>query len=482
MDRLPHDCYMIMVGRIEDQKYINRMQQMNDSTNVHSMSVEDDQQAEYEVLQSEQVESMLRHVSLAGKTEELEDQRKSHLVYEDNFNISLRDMIVKQSSYERLEQVCRRYEEREGVDVNTVINEHRQRVRTSHKYFLSKNIPVDEAKALAFAIAFYTGSKSEACNRGASLIARKSNGQVLEGGTESEMEEAAIILYYLVKALSYIPFHWGYVTRACQLTYDELQIYMPGCLITWIQFSSSKKGKKAVDSSAFKDRNTLFKIFSLTGRPIKDFSNYPEEDEVLFLPHSTFFVFNRQVDYANGKQVIYMRQVELGLCKWSVLWVDDHIFDENWENKGHMEYAAVQSIDANVHFITKSSTDNALAFLKSEFGQRLKNRDTFRIVTDMNRSNEEPSDNAGARLIKAVRQMGFKNSCLIFTSDKSKSEKILRDELNSSERKDVIVSMETEQLRRFVNFEKSSMNTQDSKVFKENELLESNTAGSNTSE
>jgi hypothetical protein len=67
-----------------------------------------------------------------------------------------------------------------------------------------------------------------------------------------------------------------------------------------------------------------------------------------------------------------MRQVELGLCKWSVLWVDDQIFDDNWENKQHMEYAAVQTLDMNVHFIPKSSTDSALSFLRSAFGQRLK--------------------------------------------------------------------------------------------------------------
>ena len=83
-----------------------------------------------------------------------------------------------------------------------------------------------------------------------------------------------------------------------------------------------------------------------------------------------------------------MRQIELGFCQWSILWVDDRIFDENWENKKHMEYAATRAIDLNVHFIPKASTDNALSFLRSVFGQRLKNRDIFRIITDMNRENE----------------------------------------------------------------------------------------------
>ncbi|CAF1573273.1 unnamed protein product, partial [Rotaria sordida] len=115
-----------------------------------------------------------------------------------------------------------------------------------------------------------------------------------------------------VKALSHIPYYWGYVTRACQLKDDELQLYTTGALITWIQFSSSKKGKKVATNADFAGRNTFFKIYSLTGRPIQQFSNYPEEDEVLFLPHSTFLIFKHTISHHGTQHTIYMRQVELG--------------------------------------------------------------------------------------------------------------------------------------------------------------------------
>ncbi len=95
---------------------------------------------------------------------------------------------------------------------------------------------------------------------------------------------------------------------------------------------------------------------------------------MLFLPHSTFFVFKHEVQFHGTQHTIYMRQVELGLSKWSVLWVDDRIFDENWENKAHMESAAARALNLNVHFIPKSSTASALTFLRSPFGQRLKNK------------------------------------------------------------------------------------------------------------
>ena len=64
------------------------------------------------------------------------------------------------------------------------------------------------------------------------------------------------------------------------------------------------------------------------------------------------------------KTLISIRQVELGFSnKKTVMWVDDEIFNEKWENKAHMEYAAAK--DFNVRFIPKISTECALAFLNS---------------------------------------------------------------------------------------------------------------------
>lgn len=36
----------------------------------------------------------------------------------------------------------------------------------------------------------------------------------------------------------------------------------------------------------------------------------------------------------------------------------------------------------------------------------------------MTRLNENPSDNAGARFVKYIRDLGFNNNILIYTSDK----------------------------------------------------------------
>ncbi|CAF3372402.1 unnamed protein product [Rotaria socialis] len=450
--RLSHDCYMILVGYLNSNDKLKKLKDMIEQREG-SNNQETTAAASIGVVECEEVETILQHITLKFNTEELTDTRRHHFVYEDHFNTALFEYMENSASFEKLKRICRKYEENSKLNVDNVMKEHTDRANKTHSYFVNKGLSEDDALASAFAIAFYTGSRSEACSRGASLVARRANGVAVEQRTQAEMKEASIILYYLVKGLSNIPYHWGYVTRACSLKDNELKLYTPGALVTWLQFSSSKRGKDVAKGGGFENRNTQFKIYSLTGRRIQHFSNYDHEDEVLFLPHSTFLVFKHVTSFHGAQHTIYMRQVELGMSTWSVLWVDDRIFVEDWENKVHMEYAASKALNMNVHFIPKSRTDYAISFLQSPFGQHLKSKDTFRIVTDMNRENEQPVHNAGARLIKQLRQLGFQTQCMVFTSSKRKGDEIMKQELSDQELKNVIVTTSTSDLRRFVNFQ-----------------------------
>lgn len=453
--RLRHDCYMMLVGRVRSRAVLDVVSRL-----IHFQSTESDgsenKTPEYAIVSCEEMEFIHEYIILEADTEVINAEREGHFVYEDYFNTNLCGIMSKTASFDKLKEVCLRYEDRGGADLDAIMQCHNDRAKKSYNFFHNKGLPDDDAMACAYALSFYTGARSEACNRGASLIARQGNATVESSKTNEELNEAAIILYYLVKALSHIEYYWGHVIRSCDLTDDELALYVPGACITWIQFSSSKKGK-TVAAGMFTHRNTFFHIYSLTGRPIRDFSNYANEDEVLFLPHSTFIVFNHRTSHHGQQHMIYMRQVELGLCKWSVLWVDDEIFNPTWENKRHMEYASAKALNMNVHFIPKSSTDSALTFLRSPLGERLKNQQTFRIVTDMNRKNEEPVYNAGIRLIKALRELGYNNECLVFTSDQKKAYEIISSELSHEEQKAVQVTSETRILRKFVNFEDNRM-------------------------
>lgn len=95
--------------------------------------------------------------------------------------------------------------------------------------------------------------------------------------------------------------------------------------------------------------------------------------------------------------------------------MDDNIFDPNWENKKIIEKAMVN--DPLLSIIPKNSTECAIAFLQSPIGQH-RNPNEFRILSDMNRDNELPSHNAGARFIQACKKMWLTYLMLIFTSNK----------------------------------------------------------------
>ena len=117
-----------------------------------------------------------------------------------------------------------------------------------------------------------------------------------------------------------------------------------------------------------------------------------------------------------------------------------------------MEKASTLGTEINVHFIPKSNTNAALAFLRSEFGQRLKQNETFRIITDMNRENERPSDNAGVRLIYEIRKLGFKHRCLVFTSDALEGKKKLAKVFENKTMEGIQVTQSVYDLDRFVQF------------------------------
>ncbi len=187
---------------------------------------------------------------------------------------------------------------------------HYATCQRSYQYFVEKGIDNDEALAYAFAISFYTGTHSETLNQSAALMVQNRN-----ASNDAEIikvdNQAAVIMYYLIRGLSHINFYWGFVTRCVQLSANELDNYQPGSLITWLQFSSSNKGFEAPDW--FKDRDTIFHIYSLTGRSIQKFSNCAEdEDEILFLPQSSFLVCH--VEAVQKKTRIYLRQVGRNSC------------------------------------------------------------------------------------------------------------------------------------------------------------------------
>ncbi|CAF1215141.1 unnamed protein product [Rotaria sp. Silwood1] len=426
--RLQHCCYVQSVGQIPH--YTNKPSSTD--------------------FQSEDVEKYVESAILYQNVTQLLQKREEYAVVEDDFGPTLTQMLIRgnKPSFTNLVAACRKFDD-EGF-----INLHLMTTEQSYRHFLKKNISEDDAKAYAFAIAFYTGAYSEMLNLNANIFARRWQRNKATNAENVQVDDnAAMIMYYLIKGLSHINFYWGRVVRYVKLSDKDLKDYKPGEILTWLQFSSSDKGddKNAKHLKYFKERNTKFIIHSLTGRAIQDYSNCSQdEDEVLFLPHSTFLVCHKEIK--DRKNIIYMRQIELGLCKYVVLWVDDHIFHDWWENKEHMEKASTLGTQVNVHFIPKSTTENAVAFLRSPFGQRLKSSNTFRIVTDMNRDNENSPNDAGVRLLYQVRQLGFYQKCLIFTGNAWEGRRKLNKAFQGNQMNDIQVTEDPADLEKFVLF------------------------------
>ena len=290
---------------------------------------------------------------------------------------------------------------------------HIDQMNLNYNKIKSPTLSIEEKKACALVLSYYTGFKGNS-----DRSSRNTNGLIRGQNSFSKTEnwydgkKFYPVIYYLSKAISYLPFYWGYTVRCVEMEKKQIDIYQPGTVVTWLQWSSSKIGNKP--APYFKLRNTWFYIYSYSSREISQFSIYSSEKEALYSPFSHFLVFKRE--QKNKKNLIYMRQIEIGLFINNILWVDDNIYNSKWENKAIIEKA--YSINRSLKIIPKISTNTAIAFLKS-FKNFIKNKTVkYKIVTDMNRNNEYPAENAGARFVKFLQQNNFNLEVMIFTSSK----------------------------------------------------------------
>lgn len=450
-DASTQSCCMRVVGTINDKsirdEFLSKMK-----TEINT----DEYEAPTSIsgMEDENIEKILENITLTTSFEENSSRYNNSSRYESYFSQNFNDSMKKKTTYQELQDICRRYERQKGGDFSQAMTEHNKRVAQTWSYFQNHGLPENEAQAAALAVSFYTGTKGgmPSSNTNKQEAIKYRSGRVFIDQKEPETEKI-VVCNYLQQALLKIPFYHGYVSRSCRVEDKELKFYTPGSIVLWSQFNGSFKGKDVISDFDFSTRNTFFKIYSLSGRPIKMFSNFEEEDEILFLPDSTFLVLNHTISHHGTQHTIYMRQVELGLSTSAVLWVDDHIFTRGWNNQQHMIYAESKDPKKNIRFIQKSSTDSALSFLKSPFGQLLKNKETFRIVTDMRRDNENPSHNAGARFIKGLRSLGFNNRCCLFVGNQKGAEEVLKQEFGREDSGAVKITTANLDIKKFISFD-----------------------------
>ena len=285
--------------------------------------------------------------------------------------------------------------------------------------FYYKGLKAEDILMMIYAIRTYTGDLSMIINR---TFAHDLRIYFLQSSQADPIfNQFSIINSYMLRGLYYLPIHFGICTRCVNLSPEELNDYLPGNIVTWFQFSSSTVGAKALNT--FTNRNAIVYVYSTSGRNITDFSKYQNEQEVIFLPYSQFLVLN--VEKYRDKPFIHLRQIELGISKKNILWIDESIFSEPSTVKSYLDYASVAT--PRIRFILKTSYESAWMYLKSFWGQeKLKNIGFFKIIISSSLPNHQYPHEAGVRFCYEAIDAGFWCKYMIYTDNIQKTQSDIR--------------------------------------------------------
>ena len=100
---------------------------------------------------------------------------------------------------------------------------HLNQMESNYENIKNNNISIDEKKAFALVLSYYTGFKenSDRTSSNTNAIIRGENSYEK---TEkwSDGPEYYVVIYYITKAISNLPFYWGYTIRCIQLTDEQI--------------------------------------------------------------------------------------------------------------------------------------------------------------------------------------------------------------------------------------------------------------------
>jgi len=123
------------------------------------------------------------------------------------------------------------------------------------KVFRDAGLPLEEAECCVYALSFYTGNDSNTVSAASAVGARRGDGgssDLRRGNVQPEpeglkefLDQFSLIVHYLVVALRNLPYYWGSVVRHVTIPEKILKKhYVPGNIVTWIQYSSATRQKK----------------------------------------------------------------------------------------------------------------------------------------------------------------------------------------------------------------------------------------------
>jgi hypothetical protein len=304
--------------------------------------------------------------------------------------------------------------------LSNLIDEVKMDTNMIKSHFTQKGLQDNIATMFVCAIRCYTGRFSFYNNR--SMVYDMRDGFLNSSQSKPILKNNHLLNSYMLKALHYLPIYFGTCTRCLNLTADELIDYTQGKVVCWNQFSSCTIGEVAHPD--FITRTAVFHIFSISGREITKFSYYPDQKEIILLPLSHFLVL--KLEYHDNKPHIHLRQIELGISKLNVLWVDENIFNEPSMVKPYLDVASAWN--PRIRFILKTSNEAGRAYLVSEWGQKkLNNLGNFRIILNACESGAFDHDEAGIRFCSDVLNLFFYCEIMIYTNSVGKLREKIRN-------------------------------------------------------
>jgi hypothetical protein len=213
----------------------------------------------------------------------------------------------------------------------------------------------------------------------------------------------------MVSGLARIPPSCGTVYRGAINPDTNIAV---GSNVTLPAFSSSSTNKNVAIGF---QKGTLYVIDACTPRAIKELSAYQSEEERLFGPMSVFKV--TQIIDPNPPQTnyktIHLKEFENPTMLKTVLWVDD--VPNNNDN------VVKEARTKGIIIKQLPTTVDALNYLNNHKTLISRSLTGFRVITDMRRTeNGVYIQDAGAKFIKELRNIGYNQKVLIYTSSAGK--------------------------------------------------------------
>jgi len=216
-------------------------------------------------------------------------------------------------------------------------------------------------------------------------------------------EQGESILKYAVYATCFIkgfrllPSYCGTCYRG--IVADPTQ-YNIGNIFVWKSFTSASKVSDIALNFIYKDQITqtnkaiLFTIESKSGRSFRDFSCFPDEDEIVFRPFTSFKISNieqKEITLRHEKIDVYFMTIIEAYPdirgRKVLVWIDDRIRT----NEPNSEFHAIMNNceKDGVTCVHLHSTQQAKEFFIQHKQLLQRDLDSLRIITDMVRTEED---------------------------------------------------------------------------------------------